>query len=109
MLKNPLANARDAGPIPGLGRSPEEGNGSPLQWENSMNRGAWWVTVLGSQRAGHDGVTNIVSDDAKYYHGFRVVRLCVCIYIYIYVYIYIHFWGRIMGYKPLGDLFGNIN
>ena len=40
--KNPFANAGDAGPIPGLGRSPEEGNGSPLQWENSMNRGAHW-------------------------------------------------------------------
>ena len=99
MLKNPLANARDTDPIPGLGRSPEEGNGSPLQWENSMNRGAWWVTVLGSQRVGHDRVTNIVSDDAKYDHGFRVVRSYICIY----------FWGSIMGYKPLGDLFCNIN
>ena len=33
--------------IPGLGRSPGEGNGSPLQYaslENSMERGAWCVT-----------------------------------------------------------------
>jgi len=31
-----------------LGRSPGEGNGNPLQYsclENSMDRGAWWVTV----------------------------------------------------------------
>ena len=51
VVKNPPANAgdgRDAGSIPGLGRSPGEGNGNPLQdscLENSMNRGAWWATV----------------------------------------------------------------
>ena len=36
--------------IPGLGRSPGEGNGNPLQYfclENSMDRGAWWATVHG--------------------------------------------------------------
>ena len=41
-------NAGDLGLIPGLGRSPGEGNGNPLQYsslENSMDRGAWWVTV----------------------------------------------------------------
>ena len=35
---------------PGLGRSPGEGNGNPLQYsclENSKDRGAWWVTVHG--------------------------------------------------------------
>ena len=40
VLKNPLANARDAGPIPGLGRSPEEGNDYPFQCsglDNSMD------------------------------------------------------------------------
>ena len=34
----------DPGLIPGLGRSPEEGNGSPLQYsclENPMDGGAW--------------------------------------------------------------------
>ena len=39
---------RDTGLTPGLGRSPEEGNGNPLQYsclENSMDRGAWWATV----------------------------------------------------------------
>ena len=38
--------------IPGLGRSPGEGNGYPLQYsylENSMDRGAWQATVMGSQ------------------------------------------------------------
>ena len=46
VLKNPPANAGDAedsGSIPGLGRSPEEGNDSPLQYscpENPMDSGA---------------------------------------------------------------------
>ena len=43
MVKNPPANAGDAGCIPGLGRSPGERNGSLLQYswlENSMDRGA---------------------------------------------------------------------
>ena len=37
-------HAGDLGSIPGLGRSPEEGNGSTLQYsylKNPMNRGAW--------------------------------------------------------------------
>ena len=43
VVKNPPANAGDLGSIPGLGRSPGEGNGNPLQYshlENSMDRGA---------------------------------------------------------------------
>ena len=43
-------NAGDLGSIPGLGRSPGEGNGNPLQYsclENSIDRGAWWATVHG--------------------------------------------------------------
>ena len=43
----------DLGSIPGLGRSPEVGNGSPLQYpclENSMNRGAWQATVHGDHK-----------------------------------------------------------
>ena len=43
--------------IPGLGRSPGEGNGKPLQYsclENPMDRGAWWATALGITRARHD-------------------------------------------------------
>jgi len=42
MVKNLPANAGDTGLIPGLGRSPGEGNGSPLQYsylKNSMERG----------------------------------------------------------------------
>ena len=50
MVKNLLANAGDAGLIPGFGRSPGVGNGNPLQHsglENSKDRGTWWATVHG--------------------------------------------------------------
>ena len=50
MVKNPPANAGDMGSIPGLGRSPGEGNGYLFLYsclENPMDRGAWWVTVHG--------------------------------------------------------------
>ena len=43
-------NAGDLGSIPGLGRSPGEGTGNPLQCsyvKNSMDRGAGWTTVHG--------------------------------------------------------------
>ena len=49
-VKNLPANAGDAGSIPGLGRSPGEGNGNPLQYsclENPMDRGAWQAAVHG--------------------------------------------------------------
>ena len=45
---NPPVNAGDQGSIPGLGRSPGEGNGNPLQYSspgNPMDRGAWQDTV----------------------------------------------------------------
>ena len=32
VVKNPPANAEDVGTIPGLGRSPGGGNGTPLQY-----------------------------------------------------------------------------
>ena len=53
MVKNQPASAgdsRDTGSIPGLGRSPREGSGNPLQYsclENPMDRGTWPATVHG--------------------------------------------------------------
>ena len=47
-------NAGDLGSIPVLGRSPGEGKGYPLQYsclENSMDRGAWQVTVHGVSKS----------------------------------------------------------
>ena len=49
-VKASACNAGDPGSIPGLGRSPGEGNGNPLQYsclENPMDGGAWWATVHG--------------------------------------------------------------
>ena len=49
MVKNlpvDVGDAGDTGSIPGSGRSPGGGNGSPLQYsclENPMDRGGWWV------------------------------------------------------------------
>ena len=54
MVKNLLENAGDLGSIPGLGRSPEKGNGNPLQYsclENPMHRGDWWDTVHGVSKS----------------------------------------------------------
>ena len=50
----PACNGGGMGSIPGLGRCPGEGTGSPLQYsclENSMNRGDWWATVHGVARS----------------------------------------------------------
>ena len=52
--KESAHNARDLGSIPGLGRSPGEGNGTPLQYsflENPINRGAWQATVHGAAKS----------------------------------------------------------
>ena len=49
-VKASACNVGDLGLIPGLGRSPGEGNGNPLQYsclENPMDGGAWWATVHG--------------------------------------------------------------
>jgi len=59
VVKNPPANARDAGDmgsVPGSGRCPGAGHGNPFQYsclENHMDRGAW-RTIVVSQRISHD-------------------------------------------------------
>ena len=60
VVKNPFLYAgdiRDVGLVPGLGRFHGEGNGYPLQYsclENSVNRGAWQVTVHWVAESEHD-------------------------------------------------------
>ena len=64
MVKNLLANAGDpgdAGSIPGLGRSPGEVSGYPVQYsclENPMDRRAWWATVHGATESDATKVTS---------------------------------------------------
>ena len=50
VIKNPPANAGDAGLAPWWGRSPREGKCNPLQYSclgNPMDREAWWATISG--------------------------------------------------------------
>ena len=62
-VKNPptiTCNVGNMGLIPGSGRSPEAGNGNPLQYSclgNPVDREAWQATVHGVARAGHNLVT----------------------------------------------------
>ena len=75
VLKNPPANAGDAGSIPGSERSPGVGSGNPLQYSclgNSMGRGAWWATV-------HDVAKNRIqlSQHIQTDAGMRIVRICM--------------------------------
>ena len=55
--KESACNMGDLGCIPGLGRSPGRGHGSPLQYsclDNPMNRGGWQATGHGCEKVGHD-------------------------------------------------------
>ena len=64
MAKNLPANAgdvRDEGSIPGLGRSPGEGNDNPVQHsclENPMDRGAWQASLQGRKESDMTEATN---------------------------------------------------
>ena len=56
--KESACSIGDPGSIPGLGRSPGEWNGNPLQdscLEDSMDRGAWRVTVHGAAESDMTG------------------------------------------------------
>ena len=58
--KESACNAGDLGSFPGLGRSPGERNGHPLQCsclENPMDRGSWQATVHEVIRLRHDLTT----------------------------------------------------
>jgi len=49
-------SAGELGLIPGLGRSPGEGNGNSLQYsslENLLDRGTWWTRVHGVAKESH--------------------------------------------------------
>ena len=57
VVKNPPAKVGDVGSIPGLGRTPKEGNGNPPQQsclENPMDRGTWRATVHDVASIRHD-------------------------------------------------------
>ena len=80
VVKNLPVNAGDArvvGSIPGLGRSPREGNGNPLQYSclgNSMDRGAWRATVHGATKS----QAWLSTHTETYTHMCVCVCVCVC-------------------------------
>ena len=60
--KKSACHVGDRGPVPGVGRSPGEGNGNPLHYsclENPMDRGAWQATVHGVTRVRHNLATKL--------------------------------------------------
>ena len=63
------------GSISGLGRSPGEGNGNPVQYSclgNPMDRGAWWATVHGVKKVRHDLVTKQQGTEGSGESGLQV-------------------------------------
>ena len=77
VVKNLSANTdlRDMGLIPGSGRSPRGGNGTPLQYscqKNPMDRGAWWAAIHGVTKSR----TQLSTEHCCYY-------CCCCCYCYI--------------------------
>ena len=70
-------NAGDPDSIPGLGRSPGEGNGNPLQYSclgNPMDRGAWRATVHGVARVGYD----LATEPPNHHHRLLSIRV-ICV------------------------------
>ena len=75
-VKPSACSARDLGSILGLGRSPGEENGNPLQYsclENPMDEGAWWATVHGVRKS-----RTRLSDLTH-----SLIYVYICVYIYI--------------------------
>ena len=68
MEKNPTANARDAGSIPGSERSPGEGNGNPLQYSclgNAMVRYLGGILKLKCSIFFYFHETQFINDNLK--------------------------------------------
>ena len=79
--KESACNIGDTGSIPGSGRSPGEWNGNPLHYSclvNPMDRGTWQATVHGSQRVGHNWVTNTVTFFHLYTHTHTHTHTYIC-------------------------------
>ena len=70
--KESACNAGDPGSVSGLGRSSGERNGNPLQnscLENPMDRRAWGLQSVRSQRVGHDWATNTTTPTWRPVHN----------------------------------------
>ena len=70
-MQDAACNAGDTGSIPGSGRSPGGGKGTPLQCSclgNPMDREAWWATVQGVTRVKHGLVTKPLAPSPRRRH-----------------------------------------
>ena len=89
-VKVSACNAGDLGSIPGLGKSPGEGNGNPLQYsclENPTDGGAWWATVHGVAKSW----TRL--SDFTSLHAYRSIYRCWTWWIFI------NYWHRLTSFK----------
>ena len=71
-LRTPPANAGDVSLILGSGRSPEEGNGNPLQYYclgNPKDRGDWWAMVHGAAK--ESDTTEQLNNNIKEYYNYN--------------------------------------
>ena len=83
--KASACNAGDPGSIPGLGRSPGEGNGNPLQYSylgNPMDRGAWRAAVHGVTKSrtwlsehAHSCILNLTHTSLRSSRTLKLVKL----------------------------------
>ena len=92
VVKESACSAEDLALISGSWRSLGEENGNPLQYSclgNAMDGGAWWATVHGVARVGHDWATkpppHIPPDHLS-------ARGYVCIYIFTCMFAYFRYW-----------------
>ena len=79
-VKNPPASVGHAGLIPGLGRTPGEGNGNPLQyscWENPMDRGAWRAAVRGVTESDTTEQLSTHAHLTRMHFSFKELRVCL--------------------------------
>ena len=89
-------DVRDPGSIPGLGRSPGEGNGNLFQHSclgNPADRGAWWATVHGVTKSRTRLSTHMVWGDTKgpgFWKVFPVRLSVVCVLSFI---PFVEFWS----------------
>ena len=84
VVKNLPVNAgeaRDAGLIPGLGRSPGVGNGNLLQYsflENRIDRRSWWARVPGVSKSQTFKHTNLSCNSSLYKHREMALKSIYC-------------------------------
>ena len=89
MVKNLPANAEDSVLIPGSGRSPREGNGTPLQiscLENAMDKEA-----LNSNKSHETGLVQSLRTSAEWQPGLHLPDSLILIAIYLSFFLFI-FW-----------------